>query len=186
LRRWGAGGERGRVFQDVREPGGGYERGAQVLALIGFLGLSLLVQCAAVGVVGNGIVHWYLSLRRPPLTLPAGSFIIVWTLADGLLGVSAWLLWRRVDPWRPSARPALRLWGWQIGLIAAWAPTFFGLRAPAAALGVMVALAISIATVFAFCRRNPFAGALLLPSLLWLCYAAYLNLGFWWLNPGVG
>jgi tryptophan-rich sensory protein len=26
----------------------------------------------------------------------------------------------------------------------------------------------------------------LLPSLAWLCYAAYLNLGFWWLNPGVG
>jgi benzodiazapine receptor len=176
-----------RVFQDVRDTGGGHERGAQVFALIGFLGLSLLVQFAAVGMAGNGIAHWYLSLTRPPLTLPARSFITVWTLADCLLGVSAWLLWRRVDAWQPSARPALRLWGWQIGLIAAWAPTFFGLRAPAAALGVMVALlAISLATLFAFCRRNRIAGALLLPSLVWLCYAAYLNLGFWWLNPGLG
>ncbi len=182
-RRW----ERGRVFQDVRDPGGGHERGAQVFALIGFLGLSLLVQFAAVGVAGNASAHWYLSLRRPPLTLPAASFIIIWTLADGLLGIAAWLLWRRIDPWRPSARPALRLWGWQIGLIAAWAPTFFGFRAPAVALAVMVALlTISIATLVAFCRRNRVAGALLLPSLVWLCYAAYLNLGFWWLNPGGG
>jgi benzodiazapine receptor len=182
-RRWG----RGRVFQDIRDPGGGHERRAQVFALIGFLGLSLLVQFAAVGVAGNGGDHWYLSLRRPPLVLSAPSFIILWTLADCLLGVSAWLLWRRIDPWRPSARPALRLWGWQIGLIAAWAPTFFGFKAPAVALAVMVALLmISIATLVAFCRRNRLAGALLLPSLVWLCYAAYLNLGFWWLNPGGG
>ena len=119
--------------------------------------------------------------------MPNRSFAAVWTLADIMLGVSAWLLWRRFDPWQPSARPALRLWGWQIALIAAWAPAFFGLRAPAAALGVMVALlAIAVATLVAFCRRNLMAGALLLPSLIWLCYAAYLNLGFWWLNPGVG
>ena len=70
---------------------------------------------------------------------------------------------------------------------AAWAPAFFGLQAPAVALGVMVVLmTISVATLVAFCRRNRIAGALLLPSLAWLCYAAYLNLGFWWLNPGAG
>jgi translocator protein len=182
-RRW----ERGRVFQDVRDPGGGHERGAQVFALIGFLGLSLLVQCAAVGAADNGIAHWYLSLREPPLTMPTRAFAAIWALADAMLGVAAWLLWRRVDPWQPSARPALRLWGWQIALIAAWAPTFFGLRAPAIALWVMAALiAVSVATLVAFCRRNRIAGALLLPSLAWFCYAAYLNLGFWWLNAGAG
>jgi tryptophan-rich sensory protein len=51
---------------------------------------------------------------------------------------------------------------------------------------MLALLAISVATLFAFSRRNRIAGALLLPSLSWLCYAAYLNLGFWWLNPGVG
>jgi len=178
---------RGCAFQDLRDPGGGHNRGAQTFALIGFVGLSLLVQVAASGAAESGIAHWYLSLQRPPLTLSTQTFTLVWTLADILLGVSAWLLWRRIDPWQPSARPALRLWGWQIALIAAWAPTFFGLRAPAAALFVMVALlCISAATLVAFCRRNRIAAALLLPSLMWLCYAAYLNVGFWWLNPGVG
>jgi benzodiazapine receptor len=178
---------RGCAFQDLRDPGGGHNRGAQGFALIGFVGLSLLVQVAATGAAESGVAHWYLSLQRPPLTLSNSAFAAVWTVADILLGVSAWLLWRRIDPWQPSPRPALRLWGWQIALIAAWAPAFFGLRAPAAALFVMVALlGISSATLVAFSRRNRLAGALLLPSLAWLCYAAYLNLGFWWLNPGVG
>jgi translocator protein len=119
--------------------------------------------------------------------MPTRSFAAIWALADALLGVAAWLLWRRMDPWQPSVRPALRLWGWQIALIAAWAPAFFGLREPVIALCVMVALlAVSVATLVAFCRRNRLAGALLLPSLAWLCYAAYLNLGFWWLNAGIG
>lgn len=155
--------------------------------MIGFVGLSLLVQFAASGVAASGVAHWYLSLQRPPLTLPTRIFSLIWAAMDILLGTAAWLLWRRSDPWRPSARPALRLWGWQIAFIAAWAPVFFGLRTPAAALLVMAALlAISFATVIAFYRRSRFASALLLPSLLWLCYAAYLNLGFWWLNPGIG
>ncbi len=145
------------------------------------------MQFAALGVAGNGIAHWYLSLRRPPLTLATRSFTVVCTFVDILLGLAAWLLWRRLDPWKPSVRPALRLWGWQIALIAAWAPTFFGFRAPAAALGVMaVLLGIAAATFIAFCRRNRLAGALLLPSLVWLCYAAYLNIGFWWLNAYAG
>jgi benzodiazapine receptor len=147
----------------------------------------LLVQVAASGAAASGVAHWYLSLERPPLTLSTGVFSSIWTVVDIFLGVAAWLLWRRVDPWQLSSRPALRLWGWQIALIAAWAPTFFGLRAPSLALFVMVALlAISAATLIAFSRRNRLAAALLLPSLAWLCYAAYLNLGFWWLNPGIG
>lgn len=145
------------------------------------------MQVAASGVAASGVEHWYLSLRRPPGTLPTPIFSVVWAIAEGLLGLAAWLLWRRVDPWRLSPRPALRLWGWQIALIAAWAPTFFGLRMPVAALFVMVPLlGIAGATLVAFYDRDRLAGALLLPSFLWLCYASYLNLGFWWLNPGFG
>ncbi|GAB0118088.1 hypothetical protein Acid7E03_21600 [Acidisoma sp. 7E03] len=101
------------------------------------------------------------------------------------MGFAAWLVWRRVDPWRLSARPALRLWGWQIALIALWAPVFFGLRTPGGALLVALVLAmVSGATLHAFWRRDRLAGVLLLPSLAWLCYGAYLNIGFWWLNAG--
>jgi tryptophan-rich sensory protein len=155
--------------------------------LIGFLGLSFLVQIAASGAASHGVGHWYLSLRRPPLTLPTDIFSVLWAVADLALGLAAWLVWRRVDPWRLSPRPALRLWGWQIALVALWPPVFFGLRAPAVALVVALLLAgVSVETFRAFWRRDRLAGALLLPPLAWLCYGAYLNIGFWWLNSTAG
>jgi tryptophan-rich sensory protein len=47
-------------------------------------------------------------------------------------------------------------------------------------------LVTAFATLYAFWYRDRLAGALLFPSLLWLCYGAYLNVGFWWLNPAFG
>lgn len=114
-------------------------------------------------------------------------FSALWLVADLSLGGAAWVLWRSMDPWRLSPRLALRLWGWQIALIAAWPPAFFGLRSPVAGLAVMlVLLGTASATAHAFWHRNRFAAALLLPSLLWLCYGAYLNAGFCWLNSAFG
>jgi len=158
-----------------------------MLALIGFVGLCLLVQFVGGTAAANGLTRWYPSLRSPPFTPPAWVFGQVWTVLNSLTGVAAWLIWRRFDPWRPSARPALRLWGWQIALIALWPAIFFGLRAPGGAMLIMLGLvAVSIATFVAFFRRSVSASVLLLPSLVWLCYAAYLNAGFWWLNQGFG
>lgn len=92
-----------------------------------------------------------------------------------------------MDPWRLTPRPALRLWAWEIALIAAWIAAFFGLHAPAAGAAVMIPLiGTASATAYAFWYRDRLAGALLLPSLLWLCYGAYLNVGFWWLNRAFG
>jgi translocator protein len=151
------------------------------------VGLSLLVQVAASGVAGHALAHWYLSLRRPPFTPPNAVFSMVWLVADISLGIAAWSLWRHMDPWRLSSRPALRLWAWEIAFIAIWAPVFFGAHSPAAALVVMVLLlGTASATTYAFWYRDRLAGVLLLPSLLWLCYGAYLNVGFWWLNPAFG
>ncbi|WP_227320099.1 TspO/MBR family protein [Acidisoma silvae] len=147
----------------------------------------MLVQAAASGVAGHAVNHWYLSLRQPPLTAPNAVFALFWLLADLSLGLSAWVLWRRLDPWRLSPRAALRLWAWEIALIALWAPAFFGLHAPVAGLVVLLPLfGTASATAYAFWYRDRLAAALLLPSLLWLCYGAYLNVGFWWLNPAFG
>ncbi len=108
-------------------------------------------------------------------------------VAEISLGIAAWILWRSQDPWRLTPRPALRLWAWEIALIAIWAPAFLGLRSPAAGLVVMLLLVgTASATTYAFWCRDRLAAALLLPSLLWLCYGAYLNVGFWWLNPAFG
>ena len=147
-------------------------------ALLGFVGLCLLVGAAGGSVTAGAIRLWYPSLTAPPFTPPNWVFAPVWTVLYIVIGIAGWLVWLR-----PGSRPALRIWGWQLAANAAWSPAFFGIRSPGLALFVIAAmLGTTAATVGMFYRRRPLAAWLLVPYLVWTLYAAYLNAGFWWLN----
>lgn len=151
------------------------------MAWLGFVGLCLLVAVADGAVTASSVHGWYTSLRPAPGTPPGWVFGPVWTVLYVLIGSAAWLVWRRPVA---AARSALLLWGWQLLLNAAWTPAFFGLHSPALALGVIVALLVLIGlTVRAFARVAPAAAALMLPYVVWTCYATYLNAAVLWLNP---
>lgn len=149
------------------------------MALAGFVGLPLLVGAAGAALAAGSPQAWLMSLARPPATPPGWVFESAWMLFSGLLGVAAWLVWRRGGDARP-----LRLWGWQVLVSALWAPAFFGLHAPGLALATLPPLlALIAATAIVFGRRVRLAGLLMLPYFGWMCYAAYLAAGFWWMNP---
>lgn len=151
---------------------------SRTLALVGFVGLCLLVGAADAAVSSGAIRHWYPSLTRPPGTPPNWVFGPVWSVLYVLMGVAAWLVWRR-----SGASRVLRLWGWQLAANAAWTPFFFGLANPALALADIAALlGLLVFTIRGFARVDRVAAVLMLPYLLWTGYAAYLNCGFWWLN----
>jgi tryptophan-rich sensory protein len=169
---------RGRDFRDRPDSGAAW------LALAGFVGLPLLVGAADLAAIGGGLRGWYMSLAQPPGTPPNWVFSPVWTILYVLIGVAAWLVWRLRGAADPGSLRALRLWGWQLLANAAWAPAFFALHDLGGAVLVMaVLLAMLGATVLAFWKIRPAAGWLLLPYFAWTCYAAYLTVGFWWLNP---
>lgn len=150
------------------------------LALVGFVGLGLLVGAADGAVTAAAVRGWYASLAHPPGTPPNALFGPVWGILYVLMGIAAWRIWCRVQ-----AGPALRLWGWQLALNAAWTPAFFGLRQPLLALGVMLALIVLILlTLRRFAAIDRWAAWLLVPYLLWSGYALYLNAGICWLNRG--
>jgi translocator protein len=150
-----------------------------ILALVGFVGLCLLVGASADALVAAAAHAWYPSLTRPPGTPPNWVFGPVWTALYVVIGVAGWLVWRRCG----AARP-LRLWGWQLAANALWTPAFFGLHSPPLALAVMAVLLVLIGfTVHSFFRLRRAAAWLMLPYLAWTLFAAYLNAGFWWLNP---
>ena len=150
------------------------------LALVGFVGLCLLVAAADGSIVARAARGWYLSLNHPPGTPPNWVFGAVWSVLYGMIGVSGWLAWRRAVAPRP-----LRLWGWQLAANACWTPAFFGLRSPPLAFAVCLVLLVLIAlTMRAFLPLRRLAAWLLTPYLAWTGYATYLTAGFWWLNPG--
>jgi benzodiazapine receptor len=98
-----------------------------------------------------------------------------------LMGVAAWLVWRQ-GGFAAAALP-LTLFLVQLGLNVVWSPLFFRWHLLGAAFADIILLWVAIlATLLAFWRVSPTAGWLLLPYLLWVTYAAALNLAIWRMN----
>ena len=153
------------------------------LRLYGMLAVFILI-CLAVG--GSGAAfppgEWYQQLAKPPLNPPAWVFGPVWTLLYILMGVSAWLVWLR--PGLPAARIPLLLFAAQMALNGAWSWIFFGGHQVGLALIDIVLLWAAIAaTLISFWRITRPAAVILIPYLLWVSFATYLNAALWRLNP---
>jgi translocator protein len=124
---------------------------------------------------------WYEDLAKPAWTPPDAVFGPVWTLLYLLMAIAAWLVWRR-EGLAGAALP-LSVFAAQLVANAAWSWVFFGLHRIGWALTVVVALWALIAlTLGLFWKRDRLAGALLVPYLLWVGYAAALNLQILRLN----
>jgi tryptophan-rich sensory protein len=154
----------------------------QIIALLGFIGLCLLVGVSAAGITFANVTSWYAGLTRPPLSPPNWLFGPVWTALYMTMAVAAWLVWRRPFGGRRE-RGAMTLWGVQLAINSSWTPVFFGLHQLGAGLAVMLAMfAAIVLTIIRFWPLSRLAGGLLLPYLAWVSFATYLNAGFWWLN----
>ncbi len=125
--------------------------------------------------------EWYIGLTKPALTPPAWVFGPVWTLLYAMMAVVAWLVWRRYG--FTDAIVPLGLFLGQLALNCLWSYLFFGLQRPELAFLDIIALWLAIlATFVAFWHCHQLAGLLLLPYLLWVSFATYLNFQFWQLN----
>jgi len=146
-----------------------------------------IVACLAAGAIGSvftrsAIATWYAALEKPPFTPPNWLFAPAWTLLYILMGVAAFLVWRKGLENR-KARIALILFLIQLVVNALWSVVFFGLESPFFGLIIISILWASIlATVITFFRISRVASALMWPYLLWVSYAAVLNASIWLLN----
>ncbi len=76
------------------------------------------------------------------------------------------------------------LYAVQLILNAAWTPIFFGLRRPdLAAIEIAMLWASVLATILLFYPVSAAAAWLLVPYLIWVSFAAALNLSIWRRNP---
>ncbi|MGN0982894.1 MAG: TspO/MBR family protein [Candidatus Limivicinus sp.] len=132
--------------------------------------------------LNRGAMAGYAALSKPPLSPPAWLFPVIWTLLYLLMGLAAYLV--AVSPASCSRRQrALNLYLIQLGFNFFWSSLFFGLGAWFAAfLWLLLLLGLSLPCCLLFWHIDRRAGALLLPYLLWLLFAAYLNLALWLIN----
>jgi tryptophan-rich sensory protein len=146
-----------------------------LLALAGWVSLSFAASLPAFFWPPGG---WYDALAKPSWTPPGHLFGPVWSTLYFAMGLSAWLVWRRGR--RPAVRGALMLFLVQLALNALWTPVFFGLHQPGLGFAVLCLLWAAIAaTILAFARHDALAGAMLVPYLGWVTFAAALNFATW-------
>ncbi len=147
-----------------------------------------IVVCQCAGLVGSiftmtAIPTWYATLQKPPFTPPNWLFAPAWGTLYLLMGISAFIIWRRGLGTRP-VREALIVFLIQLVLNALWSVAFFGLESPLYGVIVIAALWIAIVlTILKFLKISTTAGMLLLPYILWVSFAAVLNVSILALNP---
>jgi translocator protein len=150
------------------------------LVLIVFLAICLGAGGLGSIFTANSVRDWYPRLRKPAGTPPSWVFGPVWTTLYVLMAISAWLVWREYH-W--GALPALLIFCGQLALNVAWSGIFFGSRLPGAAFAEIVLLWLAVIwTMLIFFLLLPVSALLLVPYLLWVTYASYLNFGIWRLN----
>jgi len=144
--------------------------------------------CEGAGFLGTffttpAIPAWYANLAKPDLAPPNWVFAPVWTTLFFLMGVALYLVW--THPTAPSGdrNRAMTLFGGQLILNILWSGVFFGLERPGWALLEIFVLWWSIlVTIMAFRKVSRPAAWLLVPYILWVSFAAYLNYSIWVLN----
>ncbi len=130
----------------------------------------------------SGGTDLYQTINQPPLSPPGWVFPIVWTVLYVLMGEAAYrVLTSGAD--KGQIKKALIAYGVQLFLNFLWPLFFFGGQMYLTAFLLLIALWIAILiTARWFSQIDETAGDLLLPYLLWVTFAGYLNLGVFLLN----
>lgn len=149
--------------------------------------LFMIGLALAAGALGRVFIqplslHWYEILAKPPLSPPNWLFGVVWLALYILMGIAAGFVWN-IPVYLSRVRQALLLFVIQLGMNVLWLVLFFGLRSIGWALiDIVILWMLVIIMTVLFYLQSKVAGLLLVPYLLWLTFAVYLNAGYWTLN----
>ena len=144
--------------------------------------LALPLAVGGLAALLSGGMDLYKELDRPPLSPPGWVFPVVWSALYLLMGYASY----RVLESGAESMQIRRAWifyGLQLAANFLWPLLFFGGQKYLAALLLLTLLWVLIfLTIRAFTEAEELAGDLLIPYLLWVTFAWYLNLGIFLLN----
>ena len=129
----------------------------------------------------NGTQIYKTEVVKPPLTPPSIVFPIVWAVLFALMGIGAARIY--LAPASAARARSLKLFFLQLLFNFFWSILFFNLQRYGLALVWLVILWVLILCMaLSFRSSDKLAMRLQIPYLLWVAFAAYLNLGVWLLN----
>lgn len=144
--------------------------------------LAIPLAVGGLAALLSGGMDSYKTLNQPPLSPPGWVFPVVWTILYLLMGEASYRVLTSGAE-RSEIRTALIAYGVQLFLNFLWPLVFFGGQMYLTAFLILIALWVGIfVTMRLFSKINETAGDLLIPYLLWVTFAGYLNLGVFLLN----
>ena len=145
------------------------------------IAIPLLVGAVASFITGGGM-EMFETLNKPPLSPPGWLFPVVWTILYTLMGIASYLVVTSGAE-KEEIQKALTVYGYQLAVNFLWPTFFFNFRWYLFSFLWLVLLwVLIVVTLRRFWDISRAAGLLLVPYLLWVTFAGYLNFGIWWLN----
>jgi benzodiazapine receptor len=152
------------------------------VALIISLIITLTIGIVASTFTRPEIKGWYATLNKPSFTPPNWAFPVAWTTLYILIAIAAYMVWKLRDG-SSTYKTAVIIYIVQLALNFSWSIVFFGMHQMMGALVVIVGLLVAIIlNISWFNRFSKIAAWLLVPYLLWVCYATLLNISICVLN----
>ncbi len=146
--------------------------------------LSLLIPLLVGGVSSlftMNSMESFDSLKKPPLSPPGWLFPVVWTILYLLMGFASYIIANSQSG--KERQNALFLYGLQLFVNFFWSIIFFNMEKYFLSFIWLVLLWVLILmTILAFRKISKLAGNLLIPYILWVTFAGYLNLYIYLLN----
>ncbi len=150
-------------------------------ALIIAILIPLMVGFISSTFTTPNIPTWYAGLNKPSLNPPNWLFGPVWTLLYILMGIASYLIFISTNSL--NRYRSLIIYGIQLVLNFFWSFIFFSMQNTGLALAEIIAMWITILiTIFNFNKINKTAAYLLIPYILWVSFATYLNASIHFLN----
>lgn len=129
----------------------------------------------------QGMEYFRTAVTRPPLSPPDWVFPLVWGILYALMGIGAARIY--LSPPSPVRSKGLNLYVLQLIVNFFWSPIFFNAQAYFFAfLWLMLLWTLVFCMTLLFYQTDVIAAKLQIPYRIWLIFAAYLNLGVWYLN----
>lgn len=150
----------------------------------------LLAICIAIPLAVGGISAWvtndsmamFETIAKPPLSPPGWLFPVVWTILFTLMGIASYLYIMAMPP-VAQAPKGLILYGLQLVFNFFWSVWFFNFQLYGFSfVWLLVLWVLILAAIIQFAKVSKPAAYLLIPYLLWVTFAAYLNLAIAILN----
>jgi len=158
-------------------------RKTQFHAGIFFSSLLLCFIAAGLGyfLTNEGVRVWYPKLLKPSLNPPNWVFGPVWGVLYTMMAVAWYKI--RIKPITTDIKVANAFFVLQLILNVLWSYAFFYRHSPVLGLTVIAILWLMILiTTLLFARQSTTAAWLMVPYLLWVSFASYLNFSIWLLN----